>query len=49
LWESKNGETPGILDDLDFDEVQDKKYFFARKIDSRYSKNLLNKLEKKFS
>ncbi len=49
LWESKNGETPGILDDLDFDEVQDKKYFFARKIDSRYSKNLLNKLDKKFS
>jgi hypothetical protein len=48
LWEDKYGEIPGILDEKDLGLLLEKKYFFARKIHSKYSQNLLEKLEKRF-
>jgi hypothetical protein len=45
LWESKNGEIPGILDELDLETVQVKKYFFARKFDSIKSQALVRAIE----
>jgi Core-2/I-Branching enzyme len=45
FWESKNGEIPGILDESDFEKVQNKKIFFARKFDSVISKKLIETLE----
>jgi hypothetical protein len=44
LWEEKNGEIPGILDDVDLDIIKDKRYFFARKFDSTISKSLIQNL-----
>jgi hypothetical protein len=44
LWEEKNGEIPGILDDADLDKIKDNQYFFARKFDSTISKRLIQNL-----
>ncbi len=44
LWEEKNGETPGILDDDDLNRIKEGNYFFARKFDSVTSKNLAKNL-----
>lgn len=40
LWNEKNGEIPGILDETCLINVLDRQYFFARKFDSRYSQLL---------
>lgn len=49
LWRAKNGETPGILDEENLQEVKNKKYFFARKFDSVISKKLNDYLRKHLS
>lgn len=45
LWETKNGEVPGILDENDLDKIKDNRYFFARKFDSAISNSLIEVLK----
>lgn len=45
LWEMKNGETPGILDENDHQTITSGVYFFARKFDTKFSTKLIEKLD----
>lgn len=43
-WQEKNGETPGILDESDFEKIKNSNFLFARKFDSKISKELIIRL-----
>lgn len=49
FWKEKNGSYPGILDESDFEEIQKGDYYFARKIDSNISKELIEKLNETYN
>ena len=40
LWTTQHGENPGLLDERNLEQIQKGDYLFARKFDSRYSKQL---------
>lgn len=44
-WNHKNGSYPAILDLEDLGKIKDETYYFARKIDSQISKELLDQLD----
>ena len=44
-WKKKNNSCPAILDEEDFYNIQQGNYHFARKIDNKISRKLLNKLD----
>ena len=46
LWQEKNGSSPGILDDSDYEFICNSNAVFARKIDSDYSNKLINLIDK---
>lgn len=46
LWKEKHGTSPGIIDGEDYSAIKESGCFFARKISSKYSVNLLQMLEK---
>ena len=47
IWERKNGSSPAILDETDYDAIVASDCIFARKIDSEISAKLVEKLEKR--
>jgi hypothetical protein len=46
LWETQHGENPGLLDERNFDELNQPQFLFARKFDSRYAHELIQRIEK---
>ena len=46
LWETQHGENPGLLDEHNFDALNQPQFLFARKFDSRYAKELIQRIEK---
>ena len=44
-WNSRNGSTPAILDETDYDKIINSGCFFARKIDSNISMKLIKMFE----
>ena len=47
-WNHKNGSYPAILDLDDLVKIKDETYYFARKIDSQISKELLDQLDAQY-
>lgn len=45
LWQEKNGSSPGILDESDYEAILDSTAVFARKIDTDYSLKLIGLLD----
>lgn len=45
LWEEKHGTQPGILDIDDFEPIRKSDSFFIRKINLKYSNNLIKRIE----
>lgn len=45
LWQEKHGSSPGILDESDYESIQNSNAVFARKIDSSFSLNLIGLLD----
>jgi hypothetical protein len=46
LWETQYGENPGLLDGCNFDALNQPQFLFARKFDSRYAHELIQRIEK---
>jgi len=46
LWETQHGENPGLLDERNFEAINKPEFLFARKFDSRYAKELIQRIEK---
>lgn len=46
-WEKQNESYPAILDDRDLSTILEGDYFFARKLETKYSHSLINKLDQK--
>lgn len=44
-WVARNGNNPAVLDETDFEKLQDTNAVFARKFDYPQSKSLLNKIK----
>ncbi|MCE7527887.1 beta-1,6-N-acetylglucosaminyltransferase [Polynucleobacter sp. IMCC 30228] len=44
LWTTQHGENPGLLDERNLEQIQAGDYLFARKFDSRYSKQLIKSI-----
>jgi Core-2/I-Branching enzyme len=47
LWETQHGENPGLLDERNFEALNQPQFLFARKFDSRYSTDLINRISKR--
>lgn len=47
-WSKKNGSYPGILDVEDYENIINGEWFFARKIDADISRELMDKIHKKY-
>ena len=47
LWFEKNGSSPGVLDESDYEGIMKSNVLFARKIDSRISNRLLELIDQK--
>jgi hypothetical protein len=45
LWETQYGENPGLLDGRNFEALNQPQFLFARKFDSRYAKELIQRIE----
>ena len=45
LWQVKNGSFPGVLDESDYEAIRNSNAVFARKIDSVYSLNLIERID----
>ena len=45
-WKYRNGNSPAILDDSDYESLMASKDFFARKFGHNFSKNLIKKIKK---
>jgi hypothetical protein len=46
LWETQHGENPGLLDERNFDALNQPQFLFARKFDSRYATELIQHIER---
>ena len=44
LWATQYGENPGLLDESNLEQILQGNYLFARKFDSRYSKQLIESI-----
>lgn len=48
VWKSKHGSNPGYLDEEDIDKIDCDDYIFARKVNFKYSTNLIAILDKRW-
>ena len=46
LWETQHGENPGLLDERNFEAINQPQFLFARKFDSRYAGKLIQDIER---
>jgi hypothetical protein len=46
LWETQHEENPGLLDERNFEALNQPQFLFARKFDTRYAKGLIQRIER---